>query len=292
VHAALMHMPIALLASAVVLGRRRLAAGCAVAALSLGAVAFYGLIVEPRRIEVTFTQVRNDKVAEPLRIALVSDLQTDDVGKYERRALRAVLAANPDLILFSGDYIQVPGRERDRQKARLRTLLQELQFAGELGAIAVRGDTDFESFPEIFFGLPVEADPRTRRYHLGEVTVTALSREDSWNESLEVPAADGFHVVLGHRPDFALGSIDADLLLAGHTHGGQVQIPGYGPIVTYSKVPRSWAAGSTKLEGGRTLYVSRGIGMERGHAPRIRLWCRPEVAIIDVLPDRAPRSES
>jgi uncharacterized protein len=80
--------------------------------------------------------------------------------------------------------------------------------------------------------------------------------------------------------------VQADLLIAGHTHGGQIRLPGVGPLVTNAKVPRRWAAGMSDLPGGRKLLVSRGIGMERGNAPRLRLFCRPEMAVIDLLPEK------
>jgi len=92
-------------------------------------------------------------------------------------------------------------------------------------------------------------------------------------------------VVLGHSPNFALGRIEADLLVAGHTHGGQVRVPLVGPLVTLSKVPRRWAAGLTDLPGGGRLLVSRGVGMEGGSAPRLRLFCRPELVVIDLAPE-------
>jgi len=91
-------------------------------------------------------------------------------------------------------------------------------------------------------------------------------------------------VALGHRPDFALGDVRADLLLAGHTHGGQVVLPFIGPPITLTAVPRSWASGRTELDGGRTLVVSRGVGMERGYAPRLRFGCPPEILVIDLVP--------
>ncbi|MBD1937970.1 hypothetical protein [Microcoleus sp. FACHB-68] len=106
----------------------------------------------------------------------------------------------------------------------------------------------------------------------------------SRNSRLKVAPCDRFHIVLGHAPDCALGDVDADLLVAGHTHGGQVRLPFVGPVFTRSKIPRSWAAGMTKLTGNRTLIVSRGIGMQRGVAPRVRFLCRPELVIIELLP--------
>jgi hypothetical protein len=97
-----------------------------------------------------------------------------------------------------------------------------------------------------------------------------------------VPARDGFHIVPAHRPDFALTRPDADLLLAGHVHGGQVRLPFIGPLITLSNVPRDWAVGLTTLPWGGHLFVSRGVGMERKNAPRLRFLCRPEIAILEL----------
>jgi len=63
-----------------------------------------------------------------------------------------------------------------------------------------------------------------------------------------------------------------------------VQLPFIGPLMTLTAVPRAWASGVTTIAPGKTLVVSRGIGMERGHAPRLRFLCRPEVVVIDLLP--------
>jgi hypothetical protein len=123
------------------------------------------------------------------------------------------------------------------------------------------------------------------RYDLGPVALTGLALHDAFGGHVRVEGTDAFHIVLGHSPNFSLGQVDADLLIAGHTHGGQVRLPFIGPLMTLSAVPRSWAAGVTEIAPGRTLIVSRGIGMERGHAPRLRFLCRPELVVVDVVPE-------
>jgi hypothetical protein len=108
----------------------------------------------------------------------------------------------------------------------------------------------------------------------------------SFNTATQVAGdPEHFHVVLGHSPNFALGDVAADLLIAGHTHGGQVRLPLVGAIMTLSRIPRRWAAGGlTNLPDGRRLLVSRGIGMERCNAPRLRFLCRPELVVLDLTP--------
>lgn len=73
-----------------------------------------------------------------------------------------------------------------------------------------------------------------------------------------------------------------DLVVAGHTHGGQVVVPGFGPLITLSHVPRHIAAGGLHEMDGNRIYVSRGAGSEQGQAPRLRLFCPPEVSILEV----------
>lgn len=90
-------------------------------------------------------------------------------------------------------------------------------------------------------------------------------------------------LLVAHRPDAVLRLSPAtrvDLVVSGHTHGGQLQLPLVGPLTTASHVPRAVAAGGLHEIDGRRIYVSRGIGVERGQAPRLRFGAPPEVAIL------------
>lgn len=64
------------------------------------------------------------------------------------------------------------------------------------------------------------------------------------------------------------------------THGGQVQIPLFGAPLTLSSVARDVGSGGLHELEGRRIYVSRGVGCERGAAPRIRFLCPPEVSLL------------
>ena len=75
-----------------------------------------------------------------------------------------------------------------------------------------------------------------------------------------------------------------DLVVSGHTHGGQIVVPFFGPIMTLSHVPRSVAAGGLHQIDGNYIYVSRGVGCERMQAPRIRFLCPPEISLLTLKP--------
>jgi predicted MPP superfamily phosphohydrolase len=98
------------------------------------------------------------------------------------------------------------------------------------------------------------------------------------------PARD-LRIVIGHNPNFvqdlAEASVGVDLALAGHTHGGQVVLPLFGPPITQMSLPRRYASGLHDYRG-IPLHVSAGIGMERGTAPQIRFNCPPEISVIEV----------
>ena len=279
------HAPIglALLAFALRRPAPRLALASGVGSSARVLVAIDAFIMEPRALEVNHVSIASAKVPRALRIAVISDIQFEDFGEHERRALTLAMEAKPDIVLFTGDYVQ--GRDRAGYRvavAAMNAELRALHFEAPLGAYAVRGNVDDEEWPWIFDGTKVTVLPQSRTFTAGGISITSLDLEDSFDTKRPIAGAPGFHIVFGHGPDFALADVSADLLVAGHTHGGQVQLPWIGPLVTLARVPRAWASGATVLTGGRTLVVSRGIGMERGEAPRVRFLCKPELVLIDV----------
>ena len=256
----------------------------------------YAREVEPFDLEITTAAVHSPRLAalsQPLRVACVADLQTDHVGAYEIAVFDRLVALQPDLVLFLGDYLQLPEAEVCRELPALRAQLARL--SPRLGMFAVEGDVDWTAGGSrgVFAGTAVQVvDDAAVALADVPIDVIGLGRTRSRAPFADVGTVrrlggERFPIVIGHAPDFMRsvlqGRLDVDaLMVAGHTHGGQVQLPGLGPLLTLSAVPR-WLAGGGVFQHGRTwLCCSRGIGMERDHAPRIRFCCRPQLVLLEL----------
>jgi predicted MPP superfamily phosphohydrolase len=286
------HGPVDLLAAAALSARvaPRSAAALAVAALGTVGVAIEAFVVEPAAWDTTYYELESAKVTEPLRIVVLADIQVERVGDREWDVLEAAMDEEPDLVLLAGDYLQIPDAQEDLyllETTHWKDLVDSTLEA-PLGVYAVRGNAEVRGTwsPDLFAKTSITTFRQTASVDLGPVVLTGLSFWDSFATGYSVDDTADFHVILGHGPDFSLSDkARGDLLVAGHTHGGQVQVPFLGPLVTFSEVPNAHAAGGMfELSGGRHLVVSRGIGLERGYAPPLRLFCRPELVVIDVVP--------
>jgi hypothetical protein len=162
-------------------------------AFAIGAIAVWSFLVEPRRLEVTRTEVAASGVTRPVRVAVVADIQTDAPGDFERNALLAVKAAEPDLVLFTGDYVQerVPNRYF-LAVDELNAILREVDLDPPLGAYAVRGDVDahrVELWGRVFRGTRVVAIGTTPVSSSGRSTARTVARLSSSSRRASIRAS-------------------------------------------------------------------------------------------------------
>ena len=192
-------------------------------------------------------------------------------------------ALAPDLILLGGDYVH-------RHPRYIAPGIAELgKLQSRLGRFAVLGNHDnWEDGPATKTALAASG--------ITELTNTGvwLTREgtrlricgvgDLWTDGQDLDAAlgsasdDDAVILLSHNPDYVetLSDRHVGLVLSGHTHGGQVVVPGYGAPIVPSRYGQKYVRG---LVQGPTcpVFITRGVGTI---SPPVRFCCRPEVVLI------------
>ena len=261
----------------------------------------YAYHVEPTWLEVNRFElpVRGLPAAfHGLKVAHLSDFHYGRhiPAGYLEDALTRTLDEKPDAIALTGDFID-RGHEHVLSAARLFRHLK-----APLGVFAVLGNHDFA----VHNARGVRRHPDLHRSvsdALGSQGVRVLRNEsvrfdragggliiagidDLWSRESDPAAALAEHcpdtprVVLAHNPESVeqFGGHRFDLILSGHTHGGQVNWPGLGRVLL-GKRARRWAAGLYPHDGGH-VYVNKGVGF----GWRFRFGVRPELAVFTLRP--------
>ena len=271
----------------------------ALAATTLLLVPFgvYASYVEPNDLVTEHAAVEVPAARQggaPVRIGVLADIQFERVGSHEAEAVAALVAERPDVILIAGDFHQGSARVLAEELPGIHALLANLRARG--GVYAVQGDSESKAkLRTVTAGTGIRVlDNEVVTLRIRDRSLTVGGVELRWDspaavrvaERLETaPGSADIRLLLAHRPDAVLRlarDTRVDLTVAGHTHGGQLQLPLIGPPMIASDVPRKVGAGGLHELGGRRIYVSRGVGVERGQAPKLRFRAAPEVTIIDL----------
>lgn len=246
----------------------------------------------------------------------LSDFHYDGLRLSDQLLEQAIKASNqakPDLVLLTGDYVT------DDPKPIHRLVSQLKNLQSRAGIYAVLGNHDYyyrHSKAEVTTALSsigISVLCNQVAYPLGQ-GLALVGLADKWSkEFFPAQVMDRLdpnipRIVLSHNPDTAqqLSNWRVDLQLSGHTHGGQIWIPGLGPAVKYTpnlrnflrKIPQplrqilpfnlgscfkvvrhwEWAQGMHQI-GTNQLYINRGLGT---YFPG-RLFCPPEVTVIRLI---------
>lgn len=259
-------------------------------------VLFYGFYIETQWLDVTQTTIQESKLpigTPPIRIALFSDIHMERWTSREHQVLKQLNQLAPDIIVIAGDHINI-----DHYTAEAYADLQLFfkQLKAPYGVYATRGGVDpSEPTRKALEGSTVRLldDEITTVTIRGQVlsligVTSGIQNEDVFKTLAASLPAEALKILIYHPPDFITESAQAgiDLYLAGHTHGGQIALPFFGAVYTASRSGRAYSAGLYNLGGSAQtkLYITRGLGMEGFNTPRARLFARPELSFITLVP--------
>jgi predicted MPP superfamily phosphohydrolase len=278
--------------------RRFLQVAAGVAATGALALAEDGVILEPNRptlVTIDVALARLPAAFDGFTIAQLSDFHYDKYFSEEplRRAIEMVNRLHPDLVVLSGDFVTVPMLPLQLSSQKQAASAAEpcasflAQLHSRLGMVSVLGNHDVEAdAPRITetlqsYGIPVLCN-RSIPLEQGGSRVwlcgldSVLEGKPNMNLALHGVPPKELVVLLVHEPDFAdkAAHYPVDLQLSGHSHGGQVWLPGIG-APWLPRFARKYPRGLHRI-GPLTLYTNMGLGTIR--LP-IRLNCPPEVTL-------------
>ncbi len=261
----------------------------------------YACWVEPNRLGLTQVTLRSPRLngCPPLRLLHISDLHIERVTARERRLLHWVEQLAPDVIVITGDYLNISFTHDETAQSQARQWLGRLRAPG--GVYAITGSPSVDPpqvVARLLGGLDLtwlrdEVTSLTwhgRRLYIAglECGFDAQSDGRKLSRLLNDRVGDAFTLLLYHTPDVMPAAVEAgvDLYLAGHTHGGQLRLPFFGAVVTASIYGKRYEMGAYR-QSDTQLYVSRGVGMEGKGAPRARFLCPPEVVLFTLMGEGA-----
>lgn len=228
------------------------------------------------------------KVSKKVRIVQISDLHSCSYGKDMKNLINAVDAAEPDLIVLTGDIFD---NRTDNKNSD--TLLKAI--AKKYPCYYVSGNHEYCGNMWDTFSRRAESFGVTvlqgENVDIDGITICGASAKSDIGDSVKVCAdnadIDSFNVLLAHFPekiDFYRSFGKFDMVLSGHAHGGQWRLP---PFINGLYAPGQGLF--PKYAGGRydfddtTFIVSRGLSRTMEHFPRI--FNNPELVVIDILPE-------
>lgn len=267
----------------------------------------YAVLVEPTWLEVNRLEIPyvGQQSARALRIVQLTDFhfQRRVPARYVERCVAAANAEQPDLIALTGDYVH----KGHRYVEGIADLLSELR--APLGVFAVLGNHDyavrnalgFRRYPRLHQRVAESLIRRGIRVLHNELLTVDVDGaryqisgvDDLWSRRCRPDVAlAGLdpalpHIMLAHHPRTIemLNDQRCDLMLSGHTHGGQIHTQRFGSVTLGKKMKR-YAAG-LYTHGQSRLYVNKGVGF----GLKIRYNRRPEIAVFDLVPTVAPAAE-
>ena len=247
------------------------------------------LLALDNRLTVRRYRIETEKVTEPIRILVVSDLHSCAYGENQRELLAAVAAEEPDLVLLPGDIV-----DDVLPEANAWTVLEAL--AERWPCCYVTGNHEWWSGEaericrEIeALGIHVLRGEGTEITVKGQnLTVFGIDDPDSGEDQLSrfsETAGEGYTILLAHRPERieTYRRYPFDLIVSGHAHGGQWRLPGLinGLYAPNQGLFPAYAGGRYDF-GAQVFLVSRGLARESTRVPR--LFNPPELVVADIVP--------
>ncbi len=265
------------------------------------------MLYDSNRFVVRHYSLRDQRIKKPVKAVVLADLHNKRYGKENERLLQAIDEIRPDMILIAGDILTA------KPKASLETAVDLLtKLVGKYPIYYGNGNHEhrLKLYPENYGDMAERYEETLQKIGIRRLVNEHTVLEESGiciygseidklyykrfgiqpmdpeylKSLLGQPSAEKYTILIAHNPDYFPKYADwgADLVLAGHVHGGMVRVPIWGKGVVSPNVRLFPKYDGGEFTLGKTrMLLSRGLGM---HTIPIRLFNPGEVLEVDLLP--------
>ena len=265
------------------------------------------MLYDSNRFVVRHYSLRDQRIKKPVKAVVLADLHNKRYGKENECLLQAIDEIRPDMILIAGDILTA------KPKASLETAVDLLtKLAGKYPIYYGNGTHEhrLKLYPENYGDMAERYEEALQKIGIRRLVNEHTVLEESGiciygseidklyykrfgiqpmdpeylKSLLGQPSAERYTILIAHNPDYFPKYADwgADLVLAGHVHGGMVRVPIWGKGVVSPNVRLFPKYDGGEFTLGKTrMLLSRGLGM---HTIPIRLFNPGEVLEVDLLP--------
>ena len=275
----------------------RILAVLLILALIIGTAVYYYSLYTKTHYIISFYQETSKKVSDNIRVAVISDIHNREYGESNEVLISDLRDLKPDLILFPGDMVI---REEEDYKSMLNLVSASTEIAPCYGVL---GNHESE---RIYYGNDKDLPEKFENAGL-KLLRNSLEKIRIGNDTIQLIGVEGtaygfeeyggrefmdkadidpsvYSILMAHIPilfDSQLSGYGFDLGIAGHVHGGIVNLPFFGGLFSDEEgfFPK-FSAGKYILDTQQTLIISAGLGDSKPFPPRINNT--PELVVIDI----------
>ncbi|MBN2892696.1 MAG: metallophosphoesterase [Bacteroidales bacterium] len=249
--------------------------------------------IEPRWIKTKIVTIQSADIPEnfdDFKIVFISDIHHGPYLSIERVAklVKRINKLEPDIILLGGDYVH-------RDAKYIVPVFEELsKFQSKHGVFAVLGNHDHWEDANLTLQMMNQASFNVCNNNsfwlkIGKDSIKIGGVDDLWegkqiiDSTISDVKQEDFCILISHSPDYVeeMNTNLVDLVVSGHTHGGQVTFFGLWAPIIPSKYGQKYRYGLKEI-GNNNLYITSGIGTI---TPPVRFFCRPEIVVFKLKKD-------
>ena len=258
----------------------------------ISGIVVYGLEVEPRLLITKEIDLRDSK-EEQIKIVAFGDTQ---LGEYYgiddlKKVVNKINDQKPDIVVFSGDLLDHAATYQNMEQVKL--LLAEIETTR--GKFAIYGNHDYgggghryyvdimtQSGFKVLKNEKVVVSKGNRKVSIFGLDDVLLGKPDYNRLKSDIENDGSYNILLVHEPDYVerIGEIPTNLIVSGHSHGGQVRVPFYGQLIK-NKGAIKYTKGLYDLadEGNGKLFVTSGLGNTK---MKFRMGNIPEIIVFQI----------